>query len=151
MSIGTAGPSGGLPQGLAALLAQLSPAQSSAGVAAKRNSDFDGSSLTASKSEVASSTNALTGGGKAAISDAVLALLTKLQQNKDSDGGTTAAPGSAHTSSANASQFSTANRAFQNANSALNAADLGPLSVLTSRIESGQTAALLGCNASLIA
>jgi hypothetical protein len=151
MSIETAGPSRGLPQGLAAVLAQLSPAQSSAGVAAKVNSDFDGCSLTASKSGVASSTNALTGRGKAAISDEVLALLTKLQQNKDSDGSTTPAVDSVHTSSANASQFSTASRAFQNANRALNAADLGPSSVLTSRIASDQTAALLGCNASLIA
>ena len=80
MSIGNVGPSGGHPQGLAALLAQLSPTQSTAGTSARNDGDFDSSSQPVSNSGAATSTNALTGGSKAAISDEVLALLTKLQQ-----------------------------------------------------------------------
>ena len=150
MSIGGAGPSGGLPQGLAALLGQLSPTQPAVGAAASHDGDFDSSSQPASNSGAATVTNALTGGGKAAISDQVLALLTKLQQHSDSDAGTTSAPHPTHYSS-NASQFSTAVRAFQNANSSLSAGNLGPSSVLTSPNVLGQTAALLGSNASVIA
>jgi hypothetical protein len=151
MSIGNVGPSGGPPQGLAALLAQLSPTQSIAGTASRNDGDFDSSSQPASNLGAAISTNALTGGSKAPIGDEVLALLTKLQQHSDSAAGTTSAPDPTHSGSPNASQFSTAIRAFQNANSSLSAGNVGSSSVLRSPDVLGQTAALLGSTVSVIA
>ena len=125
MSIGNIASSGGLPQGLSALLAQFSPTQSTAGVTADNDGDFDNSSPAVSKPGAFASSNSLTGGNKAAISDQVLALFTKLRQHSDSeaDSGPTLNP--SNTGSPSVSKLSTAIQAFQTANNALSTADSG--------------------------
>jgi Ca2+-binding EF-hand superfamily protein len=91
MSIGGLGASGGLGQGVNALLARLSGTQGASGI--DGDGDFDGSVGSAPATAASAPTtasNVLTGNTKAAISDQILALLTRLQQQTSVQVGGTA-------------------------------------------------------------
>ncbi len=92
MSLGSIGASSGHSHGLGALLAHLTGTPPAAVGAPGHDGDFD-DGVNASAAPVAPSAansgNAVTGGGRAAISNQILALLTQLQQQAADPGATT--------------------------------------------------------------
>ena len=85
MSIGGIGAAGGLSQGLAALLAQLTGTQAAGGATQAPTDDFSGCSA-APPPPAGSANNTLTGSTKASLSDEILGLLSRLQQQAGTSG-----------------------------------------------------------------
>ena len=112
MSVASLDRPGGLPQGLSALLGQLSPLSATGNAVRGAGSDFDDSSAKP-RGAGSAANSALTGDSKAALSDQTLGFLSKLQEQPSSDANSSlSAPGST-------AQFPIAIRAFENAMSAM--------------------------------
>jgi hypothetical protein len=101
MSVGSAGSSGILNPSLSTLLAKLGVTKPIAGVADNSDGDTDVSIGPAPTVGSSPYSNALTGATKAALSDQLLALFTKMQQQNGSEA--TVAPGTTTQSSASTS------------------------------------------------